>query len=175
MAPRSAGSLLDGSPSSIFHRSSTILWPFMPGDPLEEFEREAARASKTSQRFPWSSMITNVWLCVNSFASRKVSIMRGGGRCSLVSQYFHVRRSSRKTSVSSSSTLNCKPLVRKVQQSRLRLRKSWDAAIVTHQILHLGNFGELTHLLTLFTSEPLLRTAGKSTRECSIIRAAFVW
>lgn len=108
MEPKSAGGLLEASPSSILHRSNTI-----SSDPegygFRGAPRKTARDSLTSQRLPFSSRITRVWLFVRALVSKYVSMMRGGGRLSVASHVRQIRSGSRRTSVSSNSTLNYNP------------------------------------------------------------------
>lgn len=164
MEPKSAGGLLDDSPNPILHRSKMISsesdwYGLGAGAP-----REAASDSCTSQRFPFSSRITRLWLFVRPFVSKKVSMMRGGGRLSEASHVLHVRSGSRRTSVSSTSTLNCteepdsasSPMVWK-RECRL------DECDRGH-----------TQRFTLGVSDPLMKEGGSSTRECKMIKAAFV-
>lgn len=105
MEPRSADGLVVDSPNSIFHRSRMISSDFDWWG-LEGCVRKASSESCTSQRFPFSSRITRLWLFVRPLVSKYISMSRGGGRLSVASQVRHIRSCSRRMSVSFSSTLN---------------------------------------------------------------------
>lgn len=88
-------------------------------------------------------------------------MMRGGGRFSVALHDLQVQSGSRRASVSSNSTLNWKD---EVEVSTSSLERGIEAGR-----------DRRTQRLILGLSEPLLKLAGSSTRECKMIKAAFVW
>jgi hypothetical protein len=132
--PSSAVGLLVASPSSILHRSrmtSSVPW----GYACEPAPRDTAIESCTSQRFPFSSKITRLWLFVSPEASKYVSMMSGGGLFVEASQVRHVHNCSRRRSVSSNSTLNC--FIRSDKSaSGLDSKKSETGRAVTYPTVH---------------------------------------
>lgn len=106
MEPRSAGNLPGISPNSTLHRSRTTSSVLDDGDFTGCELWEAASDSLTSQRFPFSSKATRVWLFVSPFVSKYVSMIIGGGRLSVALHVFQVASWSLSASVSSNSTLN---------------------------------------------------------------------
>ena len=96
--------------SSILHRSKTICCAFEPLlCPALKSDRFAAssRASVTFHRLSSPYNITKACVGVRSEVSRNVSIINGAGLGSNASPSLHRMVSSLKSSISSSSRLNC--------------------------------------------------------------------